>query len=151
MKFNVFILLIVFLIPDSALAIQAHGGSEGIVVHQGGHLFFLLSLCVLVYWLEKKWFTEGKSRRYFQLFGVFLILWNLNVILMHFLDEQSDIIHVFRPDTSHIVIRAINDSEFLEYIYYFGKMDHLICVPALIFLYLALKTITIDSEKGVKE
>lgn len=146
-KLKLFILCIFVLFPKTSFAIQAHGGSEGIIVHQGGHLFFLLSLCALVYWLEKKWFLKGKSRRYFQLFGLFLILWNLDVILMHFLDEQIEIIDISRSGLD-VMINSSSNSQILKYIYYLGKMDHILCVPALIFLYMALNSIENESEKG---
>ncbi|MCB9481469.1 MAG: hypothetical protein H6680_06585 [Desulfobacteraceae bacterium] len=137
--------LIIILFPDTSYSIQAHGGSEGIVVHQLGHIFFLFSLLALGYWLKSKWALKGKSKLYLRLSCLFLVLWNFDVIIMHFLDEQSGLINVSR-NAFDICIRSAANSHILEYLYYFGKMDHILCVPALFFLYKGLKSI--ETEKG---
>jgi hypothetical protein len=136
---------ILILFPDTSYSIQAHGGSEGIVVHQLGHIFFLFSLLALGYWLKSKWALEGKSKLYLRLSCLFLVLWNFDVIIMHFLDEQSGLINVSR-NAFDIYIKSPANSHILEYLYYFGKMDHILCVPALFFLYKGLKSI--ETEKG---
>jgi len=143
MKLKLILIFICLCLSEPAYAIQAHGGSEGIIVHQLGHIFFLLSLCAFVYWLRDKWFLKGKSKRYFQLFGLFLILWNLDVVLMHYLDEQFELVDVSRNGFVYIIDSA-NNSGFIEYLYYFGKMDHLLCVPALYFLYSGLKNLKLE-------
>jgi len=143
---SVFVItLIIILFPDTSYSIQAHGGSEGIVVHQLGHIFFLFSLLALGYWLKSKWALKGKSKLYLRLSCLFLVLWNFDVIIMHFLDEQSGLINVSR-NTFDIYIKSSTNSHILEYLYYFGKMDHILCVPALFFLYKGLKSI--ETEKG---
>ncbi|MDY0360032.1 MAG: hypothetical protein RBR08_01115 [Desulforegulaceae bacterium] len=140
-------LIILILFPDTSYSIQAHGGSEGIVVHQLGHIFFLFSLLALGYWLKSKWALKGKSKLYLRLSCLFLVLWNFDVIFMHFLDEQTEIINVLRSGFEISIISTINSNS-LEYLYYFGKMDHILCVPALFFLYKGLKSI--ETEKEVK-
>jgi hypothetical protein len=143
--------VIVFLLffPETSYSIQAHGGSEGIVVHQLGHIFFLFSLLALGYWLKSKWALKGKSKLYLRLSCLFLVLWNLDVILMHFLDEQIEIINVSRTGFE-ISITSVMNSQLLEYLYYFGKMDHLLCVPALFFLYKGLRSIETEKQGHLK-
>lgn len=142
LKFIIFFLII----PVKAFATQTHGGSEGIIVHQFGHIFFLLSMCTFVYWLNDRWFLKSEtSKRYFQLFGIFLILWNLDVIFLHFLDEQLNLVEPVRHGFT-IFIEKRADINFIEYIYYFGKMDHILCVPALFFLYRALTAMEKESR-----
>jgi hypothetical protein len=147
-KLSCLTLFVILLFPANSHAIQAHGGSEGIVVHQLGHVFFLISLLALAYWLKTKWAVKGKSKNYLRLSSFFLILWNLDVIIMHFLDEQIEIISVSRSGFQISISSEINSS-FLEYFYYFGKMDHLLCVPALIFLYLGLKSIESHKKEEI--
>ncbi|MGM0417245.1 MAG: hypothetical protein ACQEQS_00840 [Thermodesulfobacteriota bacterium] len=147
MKLKLIFIFICLCLSEPAYAIQAHGGSEGIIVHQLGHIFFLLSLCAFVYWLRDKWFLKGKSKRYFQLFGVFLILWNLDVVLMHYLDEQLELVDVSRNGFVYL-IQSSNNSGFIEYLYYLGKMDHFLCVPALYFLYSGLKYLDLEKKQG---
>lgn len=144
-KFLVSLFIFIFLCPDKLFAIQSHGGSEGIIVHQIGHIFFLLSLCALFYWLRGKWFLKEKSKFYFQLFGFFLIIWNLDVILMHFLDEQLEVISFVRRNFDFLV-ESTTGSRWLEYLYYFGKMDHFLCVPGLFFLYKGLTYMESERE-----
>jgi hypothetical protein len=134
------------LVPGCAFAIQVHGGSEGVVVHQLGHVFLLASMGVFVYWLRESGLLKDGGWRYIMGFALFIGLWNIDVILMHYLDEQGMLIRAVRKGLWTVTIENDQGSKILSLIYYIGKLDHLICVPALILLYLGLKRILAGLE-----
>ncbi|MDA8403342.1 MAG: hypothetical protein M0Z56_03970 [Desulfobacteraceae bacterium] len=139
-------------LPDDLFAIQAHGGNEGIMVHQLGHVFFLVSMGVFVYWLREGQILADAGWRYIMWFALFMGAWNLDVIAMHFLDEQAILLNVIKTGPWTVIIQS-KVGAVLSVFYYLGKLDHLICVPALFFLYLGLKRILseLESFKSGKE
>ena len=129
----------VFLFPAPALATQGHGGIEGVYAHQIAHVFFLISMGVLIYWLRQRGLVREPGWRYIQYAAFFLILWNIDTILVHALDDQFQIISTERIGTWRIRISSQYDSLPLKLIYYLAKLDHLLCVPAIVCLYLGLR------------
>ena len=133
--------LLFLLLPDPAAATQGHGGIEGVYVHQMAHLFFVLSLCVLIYSLRTRKLIEEEGWRLIQYSALFFILWNADTVLVHALDDQLRIIEVARIGTWQIQITDSFGHSGLRWLYYVAKLDHLLCVPALFFLYLGLKSL----------
>ena len=144
------LLLSEFVFPGSAFAIQLHQGSEGIIVHQVGHLFFLLSMVVLVFTITGKQLNKEKGWRMIQYSAILFILWNLDTILAHFFDNQAQIIDVKSLPLWQVNISARSGSELLVYIYHSLKLDHLLCVPALFFFYRGL-SLLLAQAKGQKK
>lgn len=144
------ILMVVFqwLVPANSFATQAHGGTEGIIAHQIGHLFFMFSMCTFVYWSRNSRLLKETGWRYIKYFAVLLVLWNMDVILMHFLDEQMAIVSFQKVTKWDLIVRSVNKSSALELFYYLGKLDHLLCVPALFFLYIGLKKILSEHDSS---
>lgn len=136
--------------PEPLLAIQAHGGNEGIVVHQMGHLFFFVSMGAFAYWLRGGQVLGRAGWRYIMGFALLMGLWNVDVLLMHFLDEQSHLVSVAKTGPWSVTING-GGSSFLPLIYYLGKLDHLICVPALFLLYLGLRRIKASLDTQTKD
>ncbi len=124
--------------PDVVHAIQIHGMSEGIYVHQIAHLFFMISMGFFIHWLRRRQLVKETGWRYIQYMAFFFILWNLDVFILHLLDEQLGVIQVSLIDLTHIRIQAVNGMRGLEIFYYLAKLDYLFCVPALFFLNLGL-------------
>lgn len=147
------ILIVVFqlLLPSKSFAIQAHGGAEGIIVHQIGHLFFMFSMCTFAYWSRNSRLLKDTGWRYIKYFAILLVLWNLDVVLLHFLDEQIAIVSLQKLNKWDVVVTSVNKSSMLELFYYLGKLDHLICVPALFCLYIGLKKILSDHEPSTSD
>jgi hypothetical protein len=124
--------------PIDALATQGHAGIEGVWVHQFAHLFFLFSMMLLIYWLRRAGLVKMPGWRYIQYAALFFILWNIDTILVHFLDEQILAVRVENIGNWQIHVSAAGDRTWLAALYYLAKMDHLLCVPAMIFLMLGL-------------
>jgi hypothetical protein len=121
------------ILPDLALATQAHSDPEGLYVHQFAHAFFIVSLGIFIYWLRFRDLVKETGWRYIQYAALFLILWNLDATIAHLLDEQLNIIEVERVGTWHIKITSADNTVFTIVLYYLVKLDHLLCVPALLF------------------
>jgi hypothetical protein len=70
------------------------------------------------------------------------------------MEEQLAVVNVRRIEAWQIDITAANHSEALIWLYYAAKLDHLLCVPALLFLYFGLRRLLQATEmtsSGVKE
>jgi hypothetical protein len=130
---------IVLMQPGISCATQAHGAPEGIIAHQLAHIFFIISMGILIYWLRERKLVVQKGWRYIQYAAFFFILWNLDTILAHLFDEQLNLVRVTRIGLWDIHIAARNDSRGLMWLYYVFKLDHLLCVPALAFLLAGLR------------
>jgi hypothetical protein len=122
-----------------ALATQGHGGVEGVWVHQFAHLFFLLSMVFLIYWLRRAGLVKVPGWRYIQYAALFFILWNVDAMLVHFLDEQVRAVSIQDVGTWQIRIHAAGNRTWLAIVYYIAKLDHLLCVPAMFCLLLGLR------------
>jgi len=134
-----FLFILLPLLPDTALATQAHGEPEGLFVHQFAHAYFAVSLAIFIYWLRFRNLIEETGWRYIQYAAFFLILWNMDASIAHMLDEQMRIIEVERIGSWHIKITSTDNTIFTIVLYYLVKLDHLLCVPALVFLSAGLK------------
>ncbi len=134
--------------PVPALATQAHGDPEGIVAHQIAHVVFIVSMALLIYWLRKRRLVEQAGWKYIQYAALFFILWNLDAFLAHLLDEQLEWIRVEKIGFWQQRITVAKGPDILAHVYYLIKMDHLLCVPAVLFLYMGLNRLlrTLPSE-----
>jgi hypothetical protein len=133
------------------LATQTHGEPEGLFVHQMAHLFFIFSMGLLIYWLRQRKLVQQKAWRYIQYSAMLFILWNIDTFAVHFLDEQVDLIQIQRLDTWHLKIDTAAEYRHLGFIYYLAKLDHLLCVPALLCLYLGLKRLHQENQSSAKK
>ena len=132
--------------PGLALATQGHGGIEGVYAHQMAHIFFIISLAVLIYWLRTRKLVQTNGWRLIQYSALFFILWNIDTITVHTLDDQFGIIQAETIGVWQIQIADAFDHNFLKHIYYVIKLDHLLCVPALLFLYFGLRRLIVENR-----
>jgi hypothetical protein len=122
-----------------AHATQGHGAPEGLYAHQLAHLFFVFSMGTLIYWLRKHQLHQKSGWRYIQYAALFFIFWNLDALTVHAIEEQLTGITITRVDHWHMTISGPNATGWLKTLYFLAKLDHLLCVPALIFLYMGLR------------
>ena len=125
--------------PVSAWATQTHGGLEGLWVHQTAHLFFAFSMGLLIFWLRKRRLTVSQGWRYIQFAALFFIAWNLDTMASHWLQEQSGLIEVRNVAPLQMQIISAESRHWLSNVYYMTKLDHLLCVPAMVFLFLGFR------------
>lgn len=143
--------MMVFLGGTSAWATQTHGEPEGLYVHQAAHIFFIVVMGLLIYWLRQRNLVEQKAWRYIQYSAMLFILWNIDTFAVHFLDEQVHLIKTRKLDIWHMQIDTAEGFAYLGRIYFLAKLDHLLCVPALLFLYLGLKRLYHKTPSSTKE
>jgi len=122
-----------------ALATQGHGEPEGLWVHQMSHVFFAFSMGILIYWLRVRALIQETGWRYIQYSAFLFILWTIDAFSVHFMEEQLRIVESTKINPWTIEIESPYDSLWFNLLYYFTKLDHLFCVPALFLLYLGLK------------
>ncbi len=139
------LICLIMLFAEPALATQAHGEPEGLYAHQLGHLFFIISMGVLIFWLRERQLVQAAGWRYIQYAALFFILWNVDAFFVHLVDEQLAVIEIQRINPWEIKIVSNVDSKILIWLYYMAKLDHLLCVPALLFLYFGLRRLLKDS------
>jgi hypothetical protein len=142
-------LIITFLLPNTgaALATQTHFAPEGIYAHQLAHFFFMFSMVMLIYRIRQRKLVNQAGWKHIQYAAFFFILWNINVMLVHFLDEQALLITVERISARQINVSS-SVGKWVEIIYYVAKLDHLICVLALLFFFLGLKKLAAEIVKS---
>jgi hypothetical protein len=133
------LLFIWLLQPTLVFATQTHGGPEGLFVHQFAHLFFIFSMGLLIYWLRKRQLVSSEGWRYIQYAALFFIVWNLDAVFSHWLLEQSGLVAVENLDDMQMQITTPQGFDWLADIYYLSKLDHLLSVPAMVFLLIGLR------------
>jgi len=134
-----------WLLPGAALAVQEHGAPEGLYTHQGAHLFLAASLGLLIYWLRQKQLVREAGWRWIQYAALFFILWNIDAFTAHLLDEQLDVVDMRPAGGGMVRVDAGELPQALAALYYAVKLDHLLCVPAMLFLYLGLRRLLNDA------
>jgi len=134
-------------IPVTVYATQLHSSTEGIITHQMGHLFFLFSMVALIFTITGKNLDKQKGWRLIQYSAFFFILWNLDAIMAHFFDNQIHAVKIENISMAEIRVVTTESSPVLAWFYYFLKLDHLLCVPAMLFLYRGLSRLVDDQRK----
>lgn len=133
-------------ITEPALATQAHSAPEGLYAHQLAHIFFIISMGVLTYWLRERKLVQAVGWRHIQYSALFFILWNVDAFFVHLVEEQLALIDIQRVGLWEINITSTVNSPVLVWLYYAAKLDHLLCVPALLFLFFGLRRLLKDAE-----
>lgn len=140
-----FVYLLVFA-ASPALATQTHGDPEGLYVHQLSHAFFLFSMGLLVYWIRTRGLGANPGWRYIQYAAMLFMVWTVDAFFAHFMDEHFALVHVTRVDAWHIRIESESTGKAI--LYYLLKLDHLWCVPALMFMYAGLRRLDRESRQN---
>jgi hypothetical protein len=129
---------------ETALALQAHAlPAEGLYSHQLGHLFFLLSMVVFAFWLQKTRLVKKMGWRLIQLSCFFFVLWNMDAIAGHEVELWISESRFVGPPSSRMLVA---DRDLLTFLYFFLKMDHFLCVPAMVLLCLGLRKLATGSS-----
>jgi len=118
-----------------AWAVQAHGGAEGLVSHQLGHVLFVVGLGYLLFRLRQLQ-IRGLDLREFKIFLYLLLAWNILTFSGHWMHELMAPEKFIKSD-GHILsfsVSSISDAYF-----YLTRLDHLLLVPSFCFLLLALR------------
>ena len=130
--------IFLLLSPSAALAVQTHGPPEGLYVHMMAHIFFSAAIVFLLYLLHKRPLGVGPAWKHMKISLILWLLWNMDTFVVHYITgglpseaftTSNGFLHTVLPPP--LDIKRI--------IYYLGKFDHVLCVPAIWFLALSLK------------
>jgi phosphoglycerol transferase MdoB-like AlkP superfamily enzyme len=146
------IFLIVFCLllwPGSAWALQVHPAPEGLYAHQLAHLFFIASLGMFAYWLQSARLVRQRGWRLIQISCFLFILWNMDTFAIHWL-EYSITREMFISSGLDWSSSLVLNGDWRNWAYYFGKFDHLLCVPAILFLLAGLRNLC-HNEMNVRQ
>ncbi len=131
------------------MALQTHSEPEGIYVHQMAHILYMAALGYL-FWDTKRSTFSGRGWIYLRVFCVLTIMWNFLALIGHACTP-----HLRPEDFSNVdgyLSSKVNmPLSFVKIIYYLAKLDHLLAVPSMLFLYLSLRSFYKNSlEEGGK-
>ncbi len=118
-----------------AWGVQTHGGVEGLVSHQLGHLLFASGMVYLLFRLYAMR-IKGIGWAHFRIFLWLLLAWNVLTFSGHWLDQFETGDNLIREGSRMI---GYTVTGFRGALFYLTRLDHLILVPAGIFLLLALR------------
>ena len=124
--------------PAGALAIQLHQGKEGIIVHQVGHVIFLLSMVMLIFIITGRQLNKEYGWKMILISAILFSLWHLDTIAAHFFDNQIRAVTLQNLSLWQVKISAMSGSQLMVHFYHTLKLDHLLCVPALFCFYRGL-------------
>jgi hypothetical protein len=129
------LLLSVAFSASPARAVQQHGGAEGLVSHQIGHLLFIMGMSFLLFRVYQ---TRLKSPGWFEFKAfVWLILsWNFLTLNGHWMREYVDPNKYIKAGGLTVAFTVSNVSDAL---FYLSRLDHVLLVPSFFFLLLALR------------
>ncbi len=123
---------------QQAWALQVHPEPEGLYSHQIAHLFFILSMAILVFWLRKRNLILEPGWGLVQWACIMFIVWNGAAFIGHAVEaDMKEESFVGKGWSRALLVQGLAS----PLIYLFLKMDHLTCVPAILFLYLGLRKI----------
>jgi hypothetical protein len=133
-----FIVLSVLFSPGLAWAFQSHPAPEGLYAHQLAHVFFIVAMGILAYWLQENSFVQQRGWRLIQISCILFVVWNLSTFFGHWVEERvtADAV-IGEPDwTQRIILDSV-----MTRLYYALKLDHIISVPAMICLFLGIRSL----------
>jgi hypothetical protein len=118
-----------------AFAVQQHGGAEGLVSHQVGHILFIAGMSYLLYRVYNN-SIRGRGWFEFKAFLWLIILWNFLTFSGHWMREIVEP-EKFLKEGAQVTAFAVTDS--FDTFFYLTRLDHLLLVPSFIFLFFALQ------------
>jgi len=134
---------------QDAWALQTHGGSEGVVVHQIAHIQYLGALGYLLWDIRRSSFA-GIGWRYLQGFCWLMMIWNAIAFVGHFaqmaLPEEA-----ISTEDGYLSALLLLPVSFGRWIYYVTALDHLVITPALFFLFLAMRSFSQSATSAQEE
>lgn len=122
---------------ESAMALQVHGGPEGLYVHQMAHLHYLFALVFFLWYIRRAAFTS-RDWLFLQLFCLLMCLWNILAFVGHIAATNVEPTSLVQG-SHYLTTRLLPPYSVNNLVFYLAKLDHLLCVPALFCLYMAIR------------
>lgn len=136
-------------LPEQGMALQTHGEPEGIYVHQMAHIIYIAALGYL-YWDTQRSAFSDRGWIYLRIFCVLTILWNILAFVGH---AATQILHPedFITTEGYLMSKVNMPITFVKIVYYAARLDHLLMVPAMFFLFLSMRSFYKHALKGENE
>lgn len=146
---TILLTIILLLQAANAWALQSHGEPEGLYVHQMAHVLFIGALAYLYLHTRRTTALPSKGWRYLRIFCFLLIVWNLMALTGHELSvrlapEEFIDIGTWREQLAPPIT-------FGKIIYFIAKMDHFLNVPALLALFISLRTFYLEARAEIRK
>ena len=142
-------LAVLFFWPVPAMAVQVHGAPEGLYVHQMAHIFFAASLVFFLLLMRFRPIGYGKPWRWFKISLLLFLAWNIDTFMVHWLSVRMPE-HFLKTGETLADDCIVMPAGLELFVYYLGRFDHLLCVPAMWYLMRALRGFCIDAEKRLQ-
>jgi hypothetical protein len=145
MPFRLFLAFLGFMIlgwscPESAFAYIPHWDpKEGFFIRQFSYLFFLFSMLFFFYELKAENLRQKLGFRFLALASGFFALWNLDCFVGQFVALGLGPPVMLEP--AGIFSQKLVMTGPWVWIYYLTKLDHLLLVPAFLFLYFGIRAL----------
>ena len=124
------------LTAGNAWAIQEHGGVEAHYVHQLAHVFFVVSMVVLMVVLKGPVATRGSGWPLIRLAAFCFILWNVDAFFGHYFATGVE------PRADYIVGDQIILKDMNARLYYYTSLiENVFLGSAFVFLALGLRSL----------
>ncbi len=137
------------LMPGNALALQVHGAPEGLYVHQMAHVFYVLALGYFYWDIRRAAFTS-RGWRFLQLFCLLMIAWNVLAFIGHIAGSYLGPESLSRGG-QYLGVRLLSPFTFNKTVYFIARLDHLVYVPAMFCLFIALRSFYRATAAGTTE
>jgi len=140
--------LLPLLMAGPAHAIQAHGPPEGIYVHQIGHILFGMAMLGFALRIRISRLMVRKSWQLMALGALLLFFWNGWAFIAHILAAKVPASDFITNNQGIRMWMIIHNP--VDLCYFIFKMDHLLCVPAIICIYRSLKRMNESTPRSLK-
>lgn len=120
-----------------ALAVQEHGGAEGLYSHQIAHLVFFAAMVYLCIRIILSREFAHKGWRYIFFSALLFACWNADTFLVH---QYRDVLdpHAFSGDlfglSCNFHVQSVTDL-----LYYLGTFDHILSFPAILLFFIGIR------------
>ena len=126
--------------PESALAYIPHWDpKEGFFVRQFSYLFFLFAMLFFFYELKQENLRQKPGFRFLAMASGLFALWNLNCFVGQF--AALNLGEPVLTGPAGIFSQRLVMTDPGVWVYYLTKLDHLLLVPAFLFLYFGIRAL----------
>lgn len=122
-----------------ASATQTHGQTEGLYSHLIAHVIFLSAMVYFCLKLIRSGMHRLRGWRWITWSAFFFSLWNVTTLFVHSYREFIPQDSFVRNDVG--LVTGFYASSLLDVLYYVGRFDHLLSLPALLFLLFGLRAL----------
>lgn len=127
--------------PGEALAIQTHGGAEGLYAHQIGHALFFCAAVAFALRLRGNPELSSRGWRCIKASCLLFALWNVVAFTGHLLEEVLPV-PVFVGGANPWNSVLADAPPWKALLFYLCKFDHLLAVPAMFFFLRGLRALS---------